>query len=210
MKKEFPIKPTKEVVKKSNVRKKTIKNVKPTPPKMSDIPMYDPQTGEPNPFYEELTGKRNPLTCIREIGKTEGMLVPPNFEPILKNRFLVILPESLGIKPYQITEVSLPSIETKEWGLFGLKRHVTSSLSLSIIDSVNQPKLGLIHAWLKDYTNFDMVIEQLDPKNIVIQRFEIKGCNFTRIDCEVLNYAKSNDEIYNFKVEISTTSLEIN
>ena len=27
-----------------------------------DIPTHDPQTGEFNPYYEELTGKKNPLT----------------------------------------------------------------------------------------------------------------------------------------------------
>jgi hypothetical protein len=27
-----------------------------------DIPTHDPQTGELNPYYEELTGKKNPLT----------------------------------------------------------------------------------------------------------------------------------------------------
>lgn len=26
-----------------------------------DIPTHDPQTGELNPYYEELTGKKNPL-----------------------------------------------------------------------------------------------------------------------------------------------------
>ena len=27
-----------------------------------DVPTHDPQTGELNPYYEELTGKKNPLT----------------------------------------------------------------------------------------------------------------------------------------------------
>ena len=30
-----------------------------------DIPTYDPQTGELNPYYEELTGKPNPLVEIK-------------------------------------------------------------------------------------------------------------------------------------------------
>jgi hypothetical protein len=28
-----------------------------------DIPTHDPQTGELNPFYQELTGQPNPLSC---------------------------------------------------------------------------------------------------------------------------------------------------
>jgi len=31
--------------------------------KYGEIPTYDPQTGELNPYYEELTGKPNPLFC---------------------------------------------------------------------------------------------------------------------------------------------------
>jgi hypothetical protein len=28
-----------------------------------NIPTHDPQTGELNPFYQELTGRPNPLSC---------------------------------------------------------------------------------------------------------------------------------------------------
>ena len=32
-------------------------------PKVKTIPTHDPQTGELNPYYEELTGNKNPLLC---------------------------------------------------------------------------------------------------------------------------------------------------
>jgi hypothetical protein len=34
---------------------------------MNKIPTHDPQTGELNPYYEELTGERNPLSPEDEI-----------------------------------------------------------------------------------------------------------------------------------------------
>ena len=34
---------------------------------MNKIPTHDPQTGELNPYYEELTGERNPLLPEEEI-----------------------------------------------------------------------------------------------------------------------------------------------
>ena len=34
---------------------------------MGKIPTHDPQTGELNPYYEELTGERNPLLPEEEI-----------------------------------------------------------------------------------------------------------------------------------------------
>ena len=29
----------------------------------NNIPTHDPQTGDINPFYQELTGQPNPLSC---------------------------------------------------------------------------------------------------------------------------------------------------
>jgi len=37
------------------------------------IPTHDPQTGELNPHYEELTGKKNPLFCDKVKMKTNGV-----------------------------------------------------------------------------------------------------------------------------------------
>ena len=34
---------------------------------MAKIPTHDPQTGELNPYYKELTGKRNPLLPEEEM-----------------------------------------------------------------------------------------------------------------------------------------------
>ena len=31
--------------------------------KKNNIPTHDPQTGDLNPFYQELTGQPNPLSC---------------------------------------------------------------------------------------------------------------------------------------------------
>jgi len=37
--------------------------------KMVEIPTHDPQTGELNPYYEELTEKKNPLTKDKDLDK---------------------------------------------------------------------------------------------------------------------------------------------
>lgn len=38
---------------------------------MKQIPTHDPQTGELNPHYEELTGKPNPMGEYNKIGKVK-------------------------------------------------------------------------------------------------------------------------------------------
>lgn len=51
---------------------------------MKNVPTHDPQTGELNPYYEELTGKKNPLTKeqiddIKYVRKNlmKGLKIPP-------------------------------------------------------------------------------------------------------------------------------------
>jgi hypothetical protein len=44
------------------------------------IPTHDPQTGELNPFYEELTGKKNPLVNTDLIIKTEPIIIREDFK----------------------------------------------------------------------------------------------------------------------------------
>lgn len=34
--------------------------------KIKNIPTHDPYTGELNPFYEELTGEKNPLSLVND------------------------------------------------------------------------------------------------------------------------------------------------
>ena len=207
MKKEFPIKPIKEGTTKSNVKKSNGKGRQAPPPPVikKDIPLFDPNTGEPNPLYEELTGKPNPLLDTWK--KEDFYNVPQNFEPVLKNRFLVIFPEELNIEPYLVTDIKLPSVSvSKKWGR--VEFH-TSDLELKMVDSVKNPKLPLIHSIFKDYNKFDMAVEQLDAKNISCKRFDLKSCCITRIDCETMGYGNPDNEMYNYRVIITPYSVDI-
>ena len=65
---------------------------------LPNIPMYDPQTGELNPYYEELTGKNNPMQLkipfkehdvpfvneVEEFNHTFGK--PNNYKPTIPDR----------------------------------------------------------------------------------------------------------------------------
>ena len=52
--------------------------------KVINVPTHDPQTGELNPYYEELTGKKNPLT-----GEINTKYPPMRFEKeyLIKKHF---------------------------------------------------------------------------------------------------------------------------
>jgi hypothetical protein len=201
MKKEFPIKPIKEV----KTKKKKV--VPPTPAIAKDkIPLFDPYTGEPNPNYEDLTGKINPL--LLNWKKEDFYNVPQNFQPKLKNRFLVVFPKELNIKPYFVTEVKLPSMEVNR-GVFGTHSYLSTPLELTMIDSSTEPRLPVLFSWFKDYTKFDLSIEQLDPMNVIIQKFSLKKCLITRVDCESMSYRNNDSDLYNYKLSIMSDSFNI-
>ena len=202
----------KKVSKKSGMG---LDNPPPAPPKLIDIPMYDPQTGEANPHYEKLTGKKNPLAQIREIGSSNnGMLVPSNFEPRKINRFLVRFPEALGIEPFLVSEIKLPIItinKTRAIGisaLLGISDIKTSDLEIKMIDDSVKPKIAVMYSWLKDYTKFDMKIETLDSKNVVIGVMTLKDCHFNRIDFGSLGYSLASD-VYNYTITVTPKSINV-
>lgn len=219
MKKEFPIKPSpiKEGKTKSNVKKSDGKGRQAPPPPMlkKEILMYDPQSGEPNPNYEELTGERNPLEILRQTGKSleNEMLVPPNFQPVLRNRFLVKFPESLGIKPFMVTDVILPIVSIQKArqpglsGLFSTTPNVKiSDLEVTIMESVTEPKVKQLHSILKDGIRFNMSVETLDPLGVVITEMRLNDCLITQIDLGMLGY-KMEDNLHKLNITIKPNSL---
>jgi hypothetical protein len=226
MSKEFPIKQSKEVKTKTiksekkdvilNKPENKVKTIIGYPPKLRDIPMYDPQTGEPNPHYEKLTGKKNPLAQIREIGASNnGMLVPQNFEPKKINRFLVQFPEALGVEPFLVSEIKLPSIaRNKTYGSISISRMLgvidldISDLEIKMIDDSVKPKIAVMYSWLQDNTKFDMKVQTLDSKNVVIGLMTLKDCYFTRIDFGSLGYSLDSD-VYNYSITISPSSIKV-
>lgn len=187
-------------------KKSKVKQEPPKPIIKKEIPLFDPNTGEPNPLYEELTGKPNPL--LDKWKKEDFFNTPQNFEPKLKNRFLVLFPEVINIKPYMVTEVKLPSMEVKK-GIFGSKYFMSTQLELTMIDSTDNPRLPVLFSWFKDYTKLDLTIEQLDPRNVIIQKFTFKNCLITTVDCDSMGYSKDDTDLYSYKLKISVDSFNI-
>lgn len=213
MKKEFPIKPEplKEGKTKSKTKKSDGKGRKASPPPMlkKEVPMYDPQTGDPNPHYEKLTGEKNPLEILRKTGKSleNEMLVPASFQPVLRNRFLVKFPESLGIKPFMVTDIVLPIISAKKARQPGLTQLFTkapfeiSELEVTMMDSVTEPKVKQLHSILKDGIKFNMSVETLDPMGVVVSELKLIECLITQINLGRLGY-KMEDNLHKINLSI--------
>ena len=164
----------------------------PTPPVRNEIPMYDPQTGEPNPLYEELTGKPNPLLQIRQTTNEAKMLMPRN-EPKRKNRWLVYFPEHFKIEPWCFSKTQRPSMKIVEKKFLGIRtgtdvewEKISFELNDPIGPSVSERLYELMDGELTE--KFDYTLEMLDPTGVVVEEWLIKDCEIEAISLGGLDY----------------------
>ena len=61
----------------------------------NEIPTHDPQTGDINPFYQELTGQPNPLSCGPHLVWWNNLTNEKQYQ--LNYEFLLIL--KLNLQP---------------------------------------------------------------------------------------------------------------
>lgn len=179
--------------KKNEDSPKIITTEVPAPPVRNEIPMYDPQTGEPNPLYEELTGKKNPLLQIRQTTNDSKMLMPRN-EPKRKNRWLVHFPEHFKIEPWCFSKTQRPSIKIVEKRFLGIRmgtevewEKISFELNDPIGPSVSERLYELMDGELTE--NFDYVLEMLDPTGVVVEKWNIQDCEIEEISLGNLDYA---------------------
>ena len=153
-----------------------------------EIPMYDPQTGEPNPDYELLTGKPNPLlapkTSIRFDPKEysgdfdTSLLIPNNVEYKRKNRFLIQLPEDMGIEPFLINYFILPTLSFEQQSLLGMRfatKKVYSDVAFEIKETEEMSIFKAFKDKMESRKPIKVNVEFLNPTNVVIDKWEING-----------------------------------
>jgi hypothetical protein len=177
--------------------------------KRNKVPMYDPQTGEPNPLYEKLTGEKNPLEIIRNTSKNleNQMLIPPNYQLKHKNLFLVIFPDEIKIEPFFVRSVKLPTSKTVTLPIVGPVNVRHSATEIILNESINSSFVKKIFEFQKSLSKFSYHIEQLDPTGVVIQKFCFNGCLLKTINFGELNY--NTNGLYEIKLEIDSDSYSI-
>ena len=224
----------KELPKPKRSYKKRTKKAIPTqglltdvPKEIRDIPMYDPYTGEANQHYEKLTGKPNPLLppkrlTIQEIADkarkdmelfglpiiNKKVTIEPKKEQLdvkTNTRFLVVFPDELGIKPFQVKSTTRPTLTMNKKTFMGIKYSTkvdVSTVSIEIIDFINDSVIlnNKLYEVLKDNKLFNLSIQILNPNNIVIEEMLLDGCFINKIDFSTLSYGDDN---------YSTTTIEI-
>jgi len=161
--------------------------------KKNEIPMYDPQTGEPNYEYEKLTGKPNPL-IYKKITSKSDYLLPRDFQIKQKNRFLVHLPESFNIKPWFIRSISSPKFKNKEYTFLGFKYASSKTIEptkIQINDNVTSNVNQKLMMVFNTMSRFDFELEVIDPAGVLLEKWKYVDCIIEEINFGDFSYADS-------------------
>lgn len=192
--------------------------------KKNEIPMYDPYTGEPNPYYEELTGKKNPLLEKPKDALSDTKngtyhkiptlkygkdVVAPEF--VRNNRFLVILPEELGIEPFFVSSITGPKVIFENVKVLGINTHIKKNVIEDIVLRFKPTIANNINKKLFDmgYSQkyFGMKIEMVDPTGVVFETWLMTGCQIKSVDLGAFDY--SNNSLSECEVVISPSDYMI-
>jgi len=141
--------------------------------KKNEIPMYDPQTGNINPYYKELTGKDNPMDILKSRIEYQDKKYEVK-EYLRQNRFLIKFTEGLNVESKDVIEVIPPKVNI---GYFGFTKYGNMTIRI---------RVPMEKGWLSNFSakiksKLDIDIEFLNPLNIVSE-------NYTYTKCKILNY----------------------
>lgn len=135
------------------------------------------------------------------------LLPPDGFEPMKKNRFLVLFPDEFEIHPIFVRTITLPKqeiISVAETSYFTVK--FTKKIKMSDCFIELMPTYG--DNLLKKLFNiqssgkvFDFTIQILDPIGFVVNEYIMTSSIINEIVVETLDYKC--DEPINYKVRLS-------
>lgn len=175
-----------------------------------EIPIYDPQTGEPNLDYEKLTGKKNPMLVPDQINMLNN--TPIIHEPKRVNRFLVYFPESFGLAPWIINSTNRPSmsiIPKKFLGITYKKTVKWDSIQVQLLDPIGPSSTKRIMNLIEKsiLTPFTYTLEMIDPTGVVVERWNIKDCLISSVYFGELVY--KNDDLLTITLIIEPNDIEL-
>ena len=191
--------------------------------KKKEIPLYDPNTGEPNYEYDKLTGKKNPLleppvnkeTSMNYNDEKISLLssMPFPYEPKFNNRFIVNF-EKYTLPSWVFKNITRPSIKLIEKKIFGFtykREYKWDDIEFEVYDPIGPSSAQTIHFQLlnlkKPFKSFNFELYLLDPTGVNIEKWDIIGCTIKSINYGRLEY--KDDSISTIKVKITPKNIEL-
>ena len=173
----------------------------------TEVPIFDPVTGEANLDYEKLTGKKNPLL---DSFKPRMLLnLPIVYEPKQSNRFLVKFPTEFKIKEWVVRSIEKPKLRIIDKKIFGFKygsKSLWSTINITLLDSIGYSSTESVFN-INQVEPFTIHIEMLDPTGVVVEDMKLVDCRIKSIDYGYLGYTEN--KIHTINLEIQPKNIKL-
>ena len=121
-------------------------------------------------------------------------------EPKRENQFIVRFPEKFNIDPFTVTKINRPKIVNNKWLPIEIEftDYIGPSVASSIFFNMIHPRTLNDYGSNVDYL-FEIILDGLDPNNVVVERWQIYVKSF---DVDFGEFDYSSNKIVKPKVTI--------
>lgn len=130
------------------------------------------------------------------------VLLPIDYEPLKKNRWIMRFPSELGIQEWQLLSGARPSTEQNEvelpflnTSIYTLGRFTWNTLDVTLRDFIGPSTSQAVIEWLREHSESisgrqgymagykkDIFLEMLDPAMVVVQKWLLNQTMMTNVD----------------------------
>lgn len=105
------------------------------------------------------------------------------FEPMRRNRWLL---EIEGIPSYYIRAVEGPNFKLNKFLFFN--SYSIENLKIEIMDTIADSSSEKLYNLFHSNKHINLTLKMLDPTGVVIQKWELKGCELIKLNLGDLTY----------------------
>lgn len=171
--------------------------------------LIDPVTGDFNWKFNINDSKAEYFVPVRANAEIPlNMLHPPvDYQPKMNNQYLVVFPEWMNIQPIQVVSADKPSVNNYhgEDILFGQ--------TFLINDALNTKTAACLADWAaagNQRANPEVVIFDLDPTGVWIDKWTMKECELLTLDFGHMSFnSKDYEELQTIKLILKPTSFTV-
>jgi hypothetical protein len=117
-------------------------------------------------------------------------IVPIQYEPMRRNRFVVNFPDQMEIPTYLIREIERPRLVVESIdvgnGYMIPGQHRYEPIIVKFVEMIGQNITNkLIHHFV-NLTRFDLYIEMIDPTGVTVETWSLMGCVIIDLNGDLL------------------------
>lgn len=143
-----------------------------------------------------------------------NFLAPQNYEPMRKNRFLIIFPEKLGIHPFYARSINLPTakvITSVVSSFFSHKqfdRVDFTDCKIKLMPTCDNKILKKLFDLQSKFEKINVRVQMLDPTAVVIEEYQLLGTFLKEIKIEELDYGNSDPVYYDLTLSVDYVTID--